>query len=348
MNEKISKRIFVIMPFVETPTRDKNDLNHFFEYNIKEVIEKNNSFQNKYLVERSAETFGITEKIIIDLYEADILICDLSGERANPNVMYELGIRLSISNKPVILIREEYQKNKDIFDIDGYYTFIYNPKQYKNLENHLIQKISNFEKGVEKFYSPIQKILKNAPTVIEEIIKQNNWDKLVMFQAGIYHYMRSLYSSVSNFIIKRLDVNDFETDNSFLEYLWENENELTKLKWSDYELEQPQIPALESFLTHPPLSGLKLDDNTHQRVLGYVLYYYNFLVVRINTIYDKTYIGIRAIIRETSLLNQLAIELVTSYVVNTDLNNEINKIIDKSGFRENIPAGVVMIRIPER
>ena len=61
--------------------------------------------------------------------------------------------------------------------------------------------------------------------------------------------------------------------------------------------------------------------------------------------FDNTFVGIRAIIRETTLLNQLAIELVTSYVRNTDLNNEINKIIDKSGFRENIPAGVVMIRL---
>ena len=108
---KTQRAIFVIMPFATTPTRNQDQLSVFFEENIKRPIEKA-ALDCEYKVWRSGEQFNITDEIIRDLFRADIVIADLSGMDPNPNVMYELGVRLAISDKPVILIREKNSGNK--------------------------------------------------------------------------------------------------------------------------------------------------------------------------------------------------------------------------------------------
>lgn len=52
-----------------------------------------------------AEDSGIIQKRIIqNLYENEIVVCDVSGK--NPNVMFELGIRLAF-DKPTIIIKDD-------------------------------------------------------------------------------------------------------------------------------------------------------------------------------------------------------------------------------------------------
>lgn len=52
-----------------------------------------------------ADEVGIIQKRIIDnLYNNDIVICDVSGK--NPNVMFELGMRLAF-DKPTIIIKDD-------------------------------------------------------------------------------------------------------------------------------------------------------------------------------------------------------------------------------------------------
>ena len=93
--DSIMKKIFVIMPFVKANDRDQASLTKFFTDYIKEPIEGCSKFTHKYKVIRSGDAFSILDKIIADLASADIVICDLSGELSNPNVVYELGIRLN-------------------------------------------------------------------------------------------------------------------------------------------------------------------------------------------------------------------------------------------------------------
>ncbi|WP_419859982.1 TCP-1/cpn60 chaperonin family protein [Candidatus Palauibacter sp.] len=151
--------MFVIMPFIESPTRRKEQLTSFFENNIKRPIEAAD-LRCDYSVYRSGDAFNITDKIIKDLYDADIVIADLSGHLPNPNVMYELGVRLAISNKPMILIREDHSKNRDIFDISPFYIFSYDPLDYAALETHLIGKLGRFESGEESYRSPVREVLR--------------------------------------------------------------------------------------------------------------------------------------------------------------------------------------------
>lgn len=176
---KPEKIIFVIMPFTETPTRNKEQLTSFFDDIIKKPIESE-EFRNKYKVRRSDETFNITEQIIKDLFAADIVIADLSGRQPNPNVMYELGVRLAFSHKPVILMRENHAENRNVFDITGFYAHPYDPFRYVELSRHLIEKIRRFETGEEVYESPVLKAIGGNATLqhssLRELSSERQWE----------------------------------------------------------------------------------------------------------------------------------------------------------------------------
>ena len=153
--EKTAKQIFVIMPFGATPTRGKLELDDFYNQTLKASIESSQGFSNRYIVNRSSDEFDIGKQIVRSIYAADLVLCDLSGEHGNPNVMIELGLRLALTNKPVILFREQHGSNRHIFDVSVYHTFEYSPLRYSELVSYLIEKISKFESGREKFESPV-------------------------------------------------------------------------------------------------------------------------------------------------------------------------------------------------
>lgn len=69
---------------------------------IKEAVESAGYTAN--LVSKSEEISVIQKTIIQNLYENPIVICDVSGK--NPNVMFELGIRLAF-DKPTIVIKDD-------------------------------------------------------------------------------------------------------------------------------------------------------------------------------------------------------------------------------------------------
>jgi hypothetical protein len=68
-----------------------------------------------------ADEVGIIQKRIVqNLYNSDIVICDVSGK--NPNVMFELGMRLAF-DKPTIIIKDdktEYSFDTSIIEHLGY------------------------------------------------------------------------------------------------------------------------------------------------------------------------------------------------------------------------------------
>ncbi len=56
------------------------------------------------LVSKSDDSGSIQKRIIQNLYEDPIVVCDVSGK--NPNVMFELGIRLAF-DKPTIIVKDD-------------------------------------------------------------------------------------------------------------------------------------------------------------------------------------------------------------------------------------------------
>lgn len=69
---------------------------------IKEAV--GNTGYSAKLVSESDDSTVIPKSIVQNLYDDDIVICDVSGK--NPNVMFELGMRLAF-NKPVVLIKDD-------------------------------------------------------------------------------------------------------------------------------------------------------------------------------------------------------------------------------------------------
>lgn len=157
---KIEKDVFVIMPFSKANNRNQEQLTNFFE-TLRSSIEAENNLAYKYKVRRSGDGFNITDQIIRSLLNADIVIADISGEEPNPNVMYELGVRLAISEKPVILIREGDKTDKDgiPFDLKTYHTEFYDPFQHEKLIRLLVDKLKRLESGEMQYESPVKKIL---------------------------------------------------------------------------------------------------------------------------------------------------------------------------------------------
>ncbi|MES2735926.1 MAG: TCP-1/cpn60 chaperonin family protein [Verrucomicrobiota bacterium] len=156
------------MPFVRVNggVRNQEQLSAFFLNHIKRPIENAEHLQYQYNVTRSGEAFSITRDIISALCRADIVITDLSGTEPNPNVMYELGVRLAVSKDPVILIREDIPGARNPFDVLVYYTKAYDPFDYSQLERHLIGKLGRLEAGEEVFDNEVLRVIREELTLI--------------------------------------------------------------------------------------------------------------------------------------------------------------------------------------
>jgi hypothetical protein len=250
------RSIFVIMPFSSTPTRSKADLTAFFQTNLKDRIEGDATLEYRYVVTRSADQFLVTETIISSLYDSDVLLCDLSGEQANPNVMFELGVRLAVSNKPVIMFREAHASNKPIFDISTYYIHSYSPLRYKGLEDFIISKLRVYEDDRELFQSPVLKTLQHAPSVIFRIREGETFRHLRMLMEGIQSVGMRFGGDIHSFLKSRVpyDVPDKDTTTLF-QFIVERKAELEKLEWTSFVVQPVRVPALEAYLVDPVIAG---------------------------------------------------------------------------------------------
>jgi hypothetical protein len=56
------------------------------------------------MVSEADETGVIQKRIVQNVYTSDIIVCDVSGK--NPNVMFELGMRLAF-DKPVVIVKDD-------------------------------------------------------------------------------------------------------------------------------------------------------------------------------------------------------------------------------------------------
>jgi hypothetical protein len=248
---KQTRSIFVIMPFEHSPSRNKDELDQFFEYWLKKPLESSDDFQSRYRVQRSADAFNITDQIIHDLHNADIVICDLSGEHANPNVMYELGVRLALTHKPVIMIREQHNANKKIFDVSTYYTHPYCPRSgLKDLETHIHNKIKSLEANRNAFRSPVLATLARNPAVIAEIEKRRVTSQL----RGLFKAMNSMLRAAGGSLFTHLtDLGATppppEKVSELLVYLVKNKEMLAKLDWTKFKFRPAPPPQLNALLS---------------------------------------------------------------------------------------------------
>lgn len=103
----------IIMPI---STIDNCSSEHWTE--VKRIIsEAINDAGYKPNLVSNADDIGIIQKRIIqNLYDNDIVVCDVSGK--NPNVMFELGLRLAFDKPAIIIIDDNTDYSFDTSPIE--------------------------------------------------------------------------------------------------------------------------------------------------------------------------------------------------------------------------------------
>ena len=153
---------FVIMPFVE---RDVKHPPGFFAEVLRSVITpaaKELQFTVKTANRQGSDLIQST--IVNDLIDADLVIADLTEH--NPNVMFELGVRMA-EGKPVVLIKAE--GTGPLFDVDNMLrVFEYSPNLWSTTVEKDMPNLRDFIKGAwdnrasEKSYMKIFRAAKKA------------------------------------------------------------------------------------------------------------------------------------------------------------------------------------------
>jgi hypothetical protein len=130
---------FVILPFVE---RDPKHPKGFFAEVLRSIITPAaKDFKVKTANRQGSDVIQST--IISDLIEADLVIADLTEH--NPNVMFELGVRMA-QDKPVVLMKAE--GTGPLFDVDNMLrVFEYSPNLWPTTVEKDMPNLHEFIKG---------------------------------------------------------------------------------------------------------------------------------------------------------------------------------------------------------
>ena len=130
---------FVILPFVE---RDAKHPKGFFAEVLRSIITPAaKEFKVKTANRQGSDMIQST--IINDLIEADLVIADLTEH--NPNVMFELGVRMA-HDKPVVLMKAE--GTGPLFDVDNMLrVFEYSPNLWPTTVEKDMPNLRDFIKG---------------------------------------------------------------------------------------------------------------------------------------------------------------------------------------------------------
>lgn len=98
----------------------------------------------------------IQSTIVNDLIEADLVIADLTEH--NPNVMFELGVRIA-QEKPVVLMKAE--GTGPLFDIDNMLrVFEYSPNLWQTTIEKNMPDLRDFIKGTWENRDPNKTYMK--------------------------------------------------------------------------------------------------------------------------------------------------------------------------------------------
>lgn len=197
------------MPFASANSRNESELDEFYEKALKIPLESVQNDSYRLVVHRSANKLQITEEIIRELASSEYLVADLSGNPPNPNVMYELGVRFSISNSPVILIREKSSENKPIFDVSTLHTFHYDLARPEPLIEYIIDRIQAYETTQEHYISPVLQSLTPGVAVTKAAARSAAMRRLQIFERELEHYVE-LYGNICNKALESVGLSNEE------------------------------------------------------------------------------------------------------------------------------------------
>jgi len=154
------KICYVIMPF--SPTKSTKNWDKVYEKVFRPAIEKS-SFN--YVCRKSEiKNVSFSEEIIKNLKNSDLVLADLTD--FNANVMWELGIRHTLSTKTIMICQKEQIDNlpSDIrhFGVIGYGKEITDAEEFKE---EIEKMLSELNSNPDLNTSPVRNVL-NAEDLI--------------------------------------------------------------------------------------------------------------------------------------------------------------------------------------
>ncbi len=182
--------VFVITPFTDA---------HLELYKALK-----NEFENLYEFVNAGDTGNvqnILKDIIQPIYDADIILADLTG--LNSNVMYELGIAHTMNKKTIMITQDNLDGLP--FDLKQYRTQRYTTHftGFNNLRSFLSASFDSAIKGSAVFSNPVQDFL--STTKISNVIcettnpEEESEDKgFIDFLADLYQASEKLGNEITN------------------------------------------------------------------------------------------------------------------------------------------------------
>lgn len=168
------KLCYVIMPFSKTKTCTQGQWTAIFNDLIKPAVEE--SALGYRCVRSKATTGNLIKKIVEDLYRANVVIADLTGQK--PNVFYELGVRHALRNRTILIA----QRRKDIpSDLHGYASHVYKWKttaQKGELTKKLRRLLEHMEQDTDRSDNPVSDFLHERSIRIFEFQRDETSRKL--------------------------------------------------------------------------------------------------------------------------------------------------------------------------
>lgn len=169
-----AKICYVIMPFSKTKTCTEDEWTDIFEAVIKPAVE--GAGLGYGCLRSEATTGNIIKKVVNSLYQANVVIADLTDR--NPNVFYELGVRHTLKHRTIMIA----QRRKDIpSDLHGYASHVYKWKttiQKGELTKKLRRLLEHIEEDMDRSDNPVSDFLTERSIRILEFQRDENSRKL--------------------------------------------------------------------------------------------------------------------------------------------------------------------------
>lgn len=213
------------------------------------------------LVSSANEVAVIQSSIIKNIYDSDIVICDVSGK--NPNVMFELGMRLAF-NKIAVIIKDDitdYSFDTSPLEHLGYQSDLHYPSimkfkellrrkvlatleaYQKNEYKSFLDNFTNFKLSTvaQEELGPTEFILKSLEDLKQSINAIQNRDSLHTFTIEELRNNKHLPRSSSFNKLSKPTISSFELESLIASYCFRN-----KLKRLDLTHKEYYESALQS------------------------------------------------------------------------------------------------------
>lgn len=180
------QKVFFIMPFAD----------EFFE--VYEMLKQ--QFSDLFDFSNAADECNqqnILKDIVQPIYEADIIVADLTG--LNPNVMYELGLAHSFNKKTIIITQDELSNLP--FDLKQYRAKDYSThfKQFAGLVSYLETNLKGAADDSVVYSNPVKDFLNlNGIDNVSWFSAQTTIELPDDSDKGFLDYLAEIESNVEN------------------------------------------------------------------------------------------------------------------------------------------------------